>query len=90
MYKCIVHEDCTGNATHEGHFLDRIYTSRPMYCTVKSVRSPINNNKHLCAIAHPDPGASVTDVHKFRYQSLLRCRSPGRDADLISVLAQAL
>ena len=48
--------------THEGHKLDRIYVSRPLYPTVKVISSGIKT-KHLAIVARSD-GGNIVNINK--------------------------
>lgn len=67
--------------THRGHCLDRIYTSRPIYSSVKVVRSNINTEHH--AIVAVADSCAITDWHKKRTSHVLRKRSPAQTASLM-------
>jgi len=56
--------------THEGHKLDRIYVSKPLYPTVKVISSGIKT-KHLAIVARSD-GGKIVDINKRSTQIIVR------------------
>jgi len=71
--------------THMGHFLDRIYCSKPLYNNIKLISSSIPT-KHSMVIARPD-SEFIIDQNKKRRTVYTRRRSPPQDCKVLNLLA---
>lgn len=69
--------------THNGNFLDRIFTSEPIYSCVKVVKSNIGTQHSAIVASNQD---FVIDVHKERHKYTLRPSSPEQFASLFNNL----
>ena len=68
-----------------GHFLDRIYCSKPLYNNIKLISSSIPT-KHSMVIARPD-SEFIIDQNKKRRTVYTRRRSPPQDCKALNLLA---
>jgi hypothetical protein len=71
--------------THQGHMLDRIYSSEPMYLTSKVVQSAVPT-AHKAIVARGD-NSFIKDVNKTSTSVSFRKRTPARAASLLSELS---
>jgi len=70
--------------THQGHKLDRIYTSQPLYTNNKVVQST-TNTAHKAIIAKSD-NAFITDNNKCRTDITYRKPTPKLNASFLQSL----
>jgi len=71
--------------THQGHKLDRIYTSQPLFINYKVVQSTINT-AHKAIIARSD-NAFITDSNKYKTVITYRKPTPKLNASFFTELA---
>ena len=72
--------------THKGHYLDRIYTSQPLYNNTKIVQSTVTT-EHKAIIARSDDSV-ISDINKKSTTFQIRKRSPSQHAALLQYLQQ--
>ena len=70
--------------THQGHILDRLYTSQPIYNSCKVVTSTIVT-AHKAIVARAD-NSFIADLNKSSNIISFRKRTPARNASLLSSL----
>jgi hypothetical protein len=75
---------CVNEPTHKGHALDRIYTSEPVYCSCKVIKSNIHTH-HSAVVARSDNN-TIIDANKTRKIISFRKRTPEASAKLINSL----
>ena len=70
--------------THMGHYLDRMYTSEPVFTSVKVLSSSVCTH-HKAVVACLE--STITDMHKARKTVAIRHRTPGQFANLFNDLS---
>ena len=73
--------------THKGNFLDRIYTTHPIYSSVKVVISSVKKTSHKAVMAC---NSQICDFNKSRTKVTVRPHSPQQFADMLAYMGQVV